>query len=61
MNRGDIVEVSWPFSDLSGTKVRPAVIVRSDFLNGIIDASCCTLQTVIQIDQRPLNDRLLIR
>jgi mRNA-degrading endonuclease toxin of MazEF toxin-antitoxin module len=37
MNRGDVVEVSWPYSDLSGTKVRPAVVVRSDFLNGIID------------------------
>lgn len=37
MNRGDVVEVNWPFSDLSGTKVRPAVVVRSDFLNGLID------------------------
>jgi mRNA interferase MazF len=37
MNRGDVVEVNWPFSDLSGTKVRPAVVVRSDFLTGLID------------------------
>src|SRR4051812_20670247 len=37
MNRGDVVAVDWPYSDLSGTKVRPAVVVRSDFLSGLID------------------------
>jgi mRNA-degrading endonuclease toxin of MazEF toxin-antitoxin module len=37
MNRGDVVEVNWPYSDLSGTKVRPAVVVQADFLNGLID------------------------
>jgi mRNA-degrading endonuclease toxin of MazEF toxin-antitoxin module len=37
MNRGEIVEVSWPCSDLSGTKVRPAVVVQADYLNGLID------------------------
>jgi mRNA-degrading endonuclease toxin of MazEF toxin-antitoxin module len=37
MNRGDVVEVDWPFSDLTGTKSRPAVVVQADFLNGLID------------------------
>ena len=37
MKRGDVVEVDWPYSDLSGTKVRPAVVVQADFLNGLID------------------------
>jgi mRNA interferase MazF len=37
MNRGDVVEVDWPFSDLSGTKPRPAIVVQADFLNGLID------------------------
>ncbi len=37
MNRGDVVEVDWPFSDLSGTKRRPAVVVQADHLNGLID------------------------
>jgi mRNA interferase MazF len=37
MNRGEVVEVNWPYSDLSGTKVRPAIVVQADFLNGIID------------------------
>src|SRR5438270_4539064 len=37
MNRGDVVEVDWPFSDRTGSKTRPAVVVQADFLNGIID------------------------
>src|SRR3954471_10780284 len=37
MTRGDVVEVDWQFSDLQGSKVRPAVVVQADFLNGIID------------------------
>jgi mRNA-degrading endonuclease toxin of MazEF toxin-antitoxin module len=37
MNRGDVVSVNWPYSNLSGTKIRPAVVVRSDFLTGLID------------------------
>jgi len=37
MKRGDVVEVDWPYSDLSGTKVRPAVVVQADFLNRLID------------------------
>ena len=37
MNRGDVLEVNWPYSDLSGSKVRPAIVVQADFLNGLID------------------------
>lgn len=37
MNRGDVVEVNWPYSDLLGSKVRPSVVVQADFLNGLID------------------------
>jgi mRNA-degrading endonuclease toxin of MazEF toxin-antitoxin module len=37
MNRGDIVQVNWPYSDQTGSKSRPAVVVRADFLNGILD------------------------
>jgi len=37
VNRSEVVEVDWPYSDLSGTKVRPAVVVQADFLNGLID------------------------
>jgi mRNA-degrading endonuclease toxin of MazEF toxin-antitoxin module len=37
MNRGVVVEVNWPDSDLSGTKLRPAVVVQAAYLNGRID------------------------
>jgi mRNA interferase MazF len=37
MNRGDVVEVDWWFSDLTGSKRRPAVVVQADYLNGVID------------------------
>lgn len=37
MKQGDVVEVDWPFSDRTGSKTRPAVVVQADFLNGLID------------------------
>jgi mRNA interferase MazF len=37
MNRGDVVEVDWPYSDLTGSKKRPAIVVQVDFLNAVID------------------------
>ncbi len=37
MNRGEVVLVDWQFSDRTGCKLRPAVVVQADFLNGLID------------------------
>jgi mRNA-degrading endonuclease toxin of MazEF toxin-antitoxin module len=37
MNRGDVVEVDWHFTDGTGFKRRPAVVVQGDVLNGLID------------------------
>lgn len=37
MNRGEVVLVDWEFSDRTGSKLRPAVVVQADFLNQIID------------------------
>jgi mRNA interferase MazF len=37
MNRGDVVLVDWPFSDLTGSKLRPAIVVQADYLNGLTD------------------------
>jgi mRNA interferase MazF len=37
MNRGEIVLVDWPYSDLTGSKLRPAVVVQADYLNGLLD------------------------
>lgn len=35
--RGQVVLVDYPFSDRTGSKVRPALVVQSDLLNGQID------------------------
>lgn len=37
MKRGDVVEIDWQFSDLTGSKVRPAVVVQANYLDGLID------------------------
>jgi mRNA-degrading endonuclease toxin of MazEF toxin-antitoxin module len=37
MNRGEVVLVDWEFSDRTGSKLRPAVVVQADFLNAILD------------------------
>jgi mRNA interferase MazF len=37
VNRGDIVLVDYPFSDRTGSKVRPSLVVQSDALNCRID------------------------
>jgi mRNA-degrading endonuclease toxin of MazEF toxin-antitoxin module len=37
MNRGEVVEVDWPYTDMTGSKIRPALVVQADFLNGLID------------------------
>jgi len=37
MRRGEVVEVDWLYSDMSGSKKRPAVLVQADYLNGLID------------------------
>ena len=37
MKRGDVVEVDWQYTDMTGSKLRPAVVVQVDFLNGLID------------------------
>ena len=37
MKRGEVVEIDWQFSDLTGSKKRPAVVVQADYLSGLID------------------------
>ncbi len=37
MNRGDVVEIVWHYTDRTGSKRRPAVVLQADFLNGILD------------------------
>jgi len=37
MRRGEVVLVDWPYSDRTGSKLRPAVVVQADYLNGLLD------------------------
>jgi mRNA interferase MazF len=37
VGRAQVVMVDWPYSDRTGSKVRPAVVVQADALNGFID------------------------
>ena len=34
---GAVVLVDWPYSDRTGSKLRPAVVIQADFLNGLPD------------------------
>ena len=36
VRRGEVVRVDWPYSDRTGSKVRPALVVQADTLNGLI-------------------------
>jgi mRNA-degrading endonuclease toxin of MazEF toxin-antitoxin module len=37
MKRGEVVEIDWYYTDISGSKVRPAVVVQADYLDGLTD------------------------
>lgn len=45
MKRGDVVIVDFPFSDGTGRKVRPALIVQSDAKNQALDDTIIALIT----------------
>jgi mRNA interferase MazF len=36
MRRGDVVLIDWIYSDRTGSKLRPAVVIQADFLNGLL-------------------------
>ncbi len=36
VRRGDVVQVDWPYSDRTGSKVRPAVVVQDDMYNRLL-------------------------
>jgi mRNA interferase MazF len=37
MKRGDIVELDWPYTDRTASKIRPALVVQADYLDAITD------------------------
>jgi mRNA interferase MazF len=45
MNRGDVVIVDYPYSDGTGTKVRPALVVQSSEQNQILAGTIIALIT----------------
>ncbi len=54
VRRGSIVLVRYPFSDLSGTKVRPAVILTPDnLLSRMDDVLCLFISSSIPADVLP--------
>ncbi|HZT81050.1 MAG TPA: type II toxin-antitoxin system PemK/MazF family toxin [Gemmataceae bacterium] len=36
MRRGEVYLVDWPYSDRTGSKLRPAVVIQADALNQLI-------------------------
>ena len=45
MNRGDVVLFDYPFTDRTGSKLRPALVVQSDAFNRSIDDTILALIT----------------
>jgi mRNA-degrading endonuclease toxin of MazEF toxin-antitoxin module len=45
MKRGDVVIIDFPYSDRTGSKVRPSLVVQSDTLNPIRDDSILAVIT----------------
>ena len=43
LQRGDVVIINHPFSDASGSKVRPALVVQSDSRNAILQETIIVL------------------
>ena len=45
MKRGDLVLVDYPFSDGTGSKVRPSLVVQADTLNRLRDDTILAIVT----------------
>jgi mRNA interferase MazF len=45
VSRGDVVLLDFPFSDATGSKVRPAIVVQSDSLNQRLHSTLVVLVT----------------
>ena len=51
-NRGDVVLIDHPFSDSSGSKIRPVLVVQTDVRNAIL------ADTIPQSIDRPARSKL---
>jgi mRNA interferase MazF len=45
MKRGNVVIIDFPYSDRTGSKVRPSLVVQSDMLNSIRDDAILAIIT----------------
>jgi mRNA interferase MazF len=57
-SRGDVVLVDYPFSDRTGSKVRPALVVQADALNRRITDTI--LAAISRSTHRTSNEQLFI-
>src|SRR6266571_978179 len=60
VNRGDIVLVDFPYSDQTGSKVRPALVVQADVWNQRLDDTIIALITSSRHRRVGANTQLLI-
>lgn len=60
VHRGDIILVDFPYSDQTGSKVRPALVVQSDGLNQSIDDTILALITSSRHRRVGANTQLFI-
>jgi mRNA interferase MazF len=56
LERGDIVVAAFPFTDLSGNKRRPALVISSDVSQN--DVTLAFISSVVP--QRPMSDEILL-
>lgn len=57
-SRGDVVLVDYPFSDRTGSKVRPALVVQANTLNRRITDTI--LAAISRSTHRPSNEQVFI-
>ena len=60
VRRGDIVLVDFPYSDRTGSKVRPALVVQADVWNQLLDDTILALITSSRHRRVGANTQLFI-
>ena len=53
-NQKDIVLIPFPYSDLTGSKKRPAIIISNEKINKTQDSICCLVTTNEHKDDIPI-------
>jgi|TARA_Y100000310_G_scaffold294084_1_gene324256 mRNA interferase MazF len=53
----EIVQIPFPYSDLSGSKKRPAIIISNEKVNGSSNVICCVVTTNPHKIDIPISNR----